>query len=257
MKKPKNQTPDDAPAAGEVESPIQTESESTEGVEILTEEQAAFRMAGGAEGENSTEAIEEEPEPEADPKDQLAELEAIFEKLPKKLIQLRDLEALKAKYQQEIEDFKIDLLAPDAERRVSIRRSRENLIDMIDMDMLTIINSPDPEKARARILVNELTQCVRRAVNRDISLLCDEVRAFAKANPAVAYLFDNTEFKDDQIRNLPIFFRALRTTALSDNFNSYWIQWSAERLEEEVPKFMELIRRAVSGERILVLPEAA
>jgi len=255
MKKPKNQKPEDAPASGEVEAPIP--SETAVEVETLTEEQAMRRSAGWTEDDNTSTETAEEPEPEVDPKDQLAELETIFAKLPEKLIRLRDLEELKAKYQQEIEDFKIDPLAADAERRLSIRRSRENLIEMIDIDIWKIIDSPDPEKARARILVNDLAQCVRKAINRDISLLCDEVRAFAKANPAVAYLFDDSEFGDDQIRNLPIFFRAMRTSALSDNFNAYWTQWGAERLEEEVPKFMELIRRTVNGERILVLPKAA
>jgi hypothetical protein len=254
MKKPKTKKTDDAPAAGEVETPITNESDSAEEVEIITEEEAARRLSGWIEEEKASPDIERENE--VDPKDQLAELEAIFEKLPEKLKRLRDLEALKAKYIQEIVDFNFDPLAEDAERCVRIRKSRENMVEMIDFDIIKIVNAPDAEKSRALVLVNDLAQCVRRAVSRDIVLLCEEVRNFAKRNPAVSFLFDDQDFTDDQIKNLPIYWRAMRVTSSSDNFNSHWRNWGAARMDEEVPVFMKLVRRVVAGERILFLPEA-
>ncbi len=227
MKKTKN----DAPAAGEAKA--------------TTEEQTAHAAV----------MPHEEPE-EADPKDQLAELEAIFSRREEKLTRLRDLEALKAKYVQEIEDFKIDPLAEDAPARMNIRKSRENMIEMIDIDIWKINDTPDKDEARAQVLVNDLAQSVRQACDRDTSALVADIRAFIKANPAVSFLFDDQELPDDQIRNLPWFRRATRIVALSDNFNLLWRVWDAARLAEEAPKFFDLVGRAVKGDRILVLPEA-
>jgi hypothetical protein len=257
MKKPKSQKPDDAPAFPETESQIQSETAVAEAeVEILTEEQGMRRMAGCTEEKDSSPSVDEDSEPEVDPMDQIAELEAIFAKLPEKMNRLRDLEALKAKYLQEIEDFKIDPLAADADRRLSIRRSRENLVEMIDIDIWKILDSPDPDKARARFLANGLAQCVRKAIDRDISLLCNEVRAFVKGNPAATFLFDDLELQDSEIRNFPVFRRALRIASVSDSFNDSWMNFEAERLCQEFPKFLEITRKAAFGERILALPEA-
>ncbi|MFZ4777046.1 MAG: hypothetical protein ACOYM3_16880 [Terrimicrobiaceae bacterium] len=259
MKKPKTDKPADAPASGEAEEQTTNEiATAGESAEILTEEQAMRRLAGFSEEESSVQAAEvESAVPEADPKELISELEVIFWKMHEKLIRRRDLEELKAKYIQEISDFEIDPLADDAERRLSIRRSRENLIEMIDIDICKIINSPDPEKSRMRFLINDLAQCVRKALDRDIPLLCDEVRAFVKGNPVAAFLYDDQELQDAQIKNLPVFFRAKRIGAVSDNFNDLWTSFEAARLVQEFPKFLEVARIATSGERILVLPKSA
>lgn len=226
MKPPKTNKPDDAPAAGAEQSPTDEPRDGS-------------------------------TEPEADdPKANLAELQAIFAKRAEKLKRLGDLEDLKAKYTEEIDALKIDPLAEDAEAKMSFRKSREAMIEMIDTDIWRIKDAPDEDEARAKFLVNDLAQRVRKACDRDNSLLIADIRAFVKSNPAASFLFDDQELHDDQIRALPCCFIGQRLAAEADIFNLRWRDWDNARLAQEAPKFLELAARAASGERILFLPAA-
>jgi hypothetical protein len=219
MKAPKTKTPDDASAAGE----------------------------------------EQTPQPQASaPKAKLAELQAIFAKREEKLQRLRDLEARKAKYRQEIEDLKIDPLAEDAEALTNIRRSRESMIEMIDLDIWKIHDTPDPDLPRAKILINDLANCVQEALDREIPLLCEEIREFMREHPIGSFLLNNDEtfLADQKLRSFPCFFRLDQLSSQARSFVLFWTTWDDERLTEEAPRFLDLVGRAVAGERFLVLPQA-